>query len=180
MLKKILLAVAALIAVVLIVAAFQPTEFAVTRKATLAAPASSVFPLVNDFREWPKWSPWEKLDPAMKRELSGPPSGVGAVYGWVGNDDVGEGRMTILESKPDELVRVRLEFIKPWEATSTIEFTFAPEGGGTLVTWSMKGENNYLCKLISMFMDMDKMIGPDFEKGLAALSAEVTKANPPR
>ncbi len=169
MIKKILIAFAALIAVVLIAAAFQPSEFRVTRSATLNAPAAAVFAEVNDFHRWLAWSPWEKLDPAMKRTFDGPAAGVGAGYAWEGNSDVGSGRMTITESRPGELIRIKLEFIKPMPGMCPTEFTFRPEGGATTVTWTMSGTNNYLAKIFCLFMNMDKMIGGSFEQGLASL-----------
>lgn len=169
MLKKILLGFVAIVAAILVFAAFQPNEFKVERRATIAAPAAAVFPHVNEFKKWQAWSPWEKLDPAMKRTFGGPEGGQGATYAWVGNSDVGEGKMTITESRPNEKVQIKLEFIKPIESTSDTVFAFAPEGKGTAVTWTMSGKNNYVGKLFCLFMNMDKMVGGDFEKGLAAL-----------
>lgn len=169
MIKKILLTLAAIIAIVLVVAAFQPSEFRVTRSATIAAPAAAIFPEINDFHRWTAWSPWEKLDPAMKRTFDGAAAGVGAVYAWEGNSDVGSGRMTITESRPAELIKIRLEFFQPMPGVCPTEFTFRPEGGATTVTWTMSGTNNYLSKIVCLFMNMDKMIGGDFEKGLAEL-----------
>jgi uncharacterized protein YndB with AHSA1/START domain len=171
MIKKILLVLAAIVAVILVVAAFQPAEFRVTRSTTIAAPAAVVFAEINDFHRWQAWSPWEKLDPAMKRTFDGPPAGVGAIYGWEGNNEVGAGRMTITESQPAELIRIRLEFLKPMEAQSTTEFTLRPEGSGTAVTWTMAGRNNYLAKIMCLFMNMDKMLGGQFEQGFANLKA---------
>jgi uncharacterized protein YndB with AHSA1/START domain len=141
----------------------------VTRSATIAAPPATVFAQVNDLRRWEAWSPWEKLDPAMKRTFAGPESGKDASYGWVGNDKVGEGRMTITESEPDARIAIRLDFIKPFEETSQVGFTFAPEGAGTNVTWTMDGNHSYVSKVMCVFMDMEKMIGTDYEKGLAQL-----------
>ena len=122
MLKKILLILAAIIVIVLVAALFQPAEFRVTRSATIAAPAATVFAEINDFHRWQAWSPWEKLDPTMKRTFEGPASGVGASYGWEGNSDVGAGRMTISESKPAEIIRIKLEFLKPMQATNLTTF----------------------------------------------------------
>lgn len=175
MLKKILLILAVAIATILVAAAFQPDEFRVTRNTTLAAAPAAVFAEVNDFRRWQGWSPWEKLDPAMKRTFAGPAAGVGAVYGWDGNNEVGAGRMTMTDARPAEFIRVRLEFLKPMEAQSTAEFTFRPEGGGTAVTWTMFGKNNYLGKIMCLFMNMDKMLGGQFEEGFAHLKA-ITEA----
>lgn len=169
MLKKILITLAVIIAVVLVLAAFQPSEFRVTRSATIAAPAAVIFSEINDFHRWAAWSPWEKLDPAMKRTFEGPATGAGAVYGWEGNNDVGSGRMTITESRPAELINIRLEFFKPMPGVCPAEFTFRSEGAATTVTWTMSGTNNYLSKILCVFMNMDKMIGGDFEKGLAEL-----------
>lgn len=170
MIKKILLVLAALIAIVLVIAAFQPSEFRVTRSATIAAPAAVVFPHVNDFHQWAGWSPWEKLDPAMKRTFSGPPAGVGTSYAWEGNSNVGSGQMTITESRSPEKLLIKLEFFKPMPGECPTEFNFTPSAPNqTTVTWTMSGKNNYLSKIVCLFMNMDKMIGGDFEKGLAAL-----------
>jgi hypothetical protein len=132
---------------------------------------------VNDFHNWTAWSPWAKLDPAMKQTYEGAPAGTGAVSTWAGNKDVGEGRMTIIESRPSELIRIKLEFFKPFAATNTAEFTFKPAGDQTAVTWSMAGEKNFMAKAFGLFMNMDKMIGDDFEKGLANLKS-VTETAP--
>lgn len=169
MLKKILLAVVAVIAVILILAAFQPSEFHITRSATIAAPAAALFAEVNDFHRWPNWSPWERLDPNMKRTFEGPAAGVGTSYAWEGNGDVGAGKMTITESKPAESIVIRLEFFKPMPGLCPTEFSFRPDGAGTKVTWTMSGTNTYLSKIFCLFMNMDKMVGGDFEKGLAGL-----------
>lgn len=170
MLIKILLLLAAIIAVVLIIAAFQPANFQVVRSTAVAASPETLFAEVNDLHRWSAWSPYEKLDPAMKRTFEGAPAGVGAVYAWDGNKEVGTGRMTIMESRPAELIRLKLEFFKPMAGVSEAEFSFRPEGGGrTTVTWSMAGTNNYLAKIFCLFMNMDRMVGGQFEKGLADL-----------
>jgi uncharacterized protein YndB with AHSA1/START domain len=174
MLKKILIGLAVILAGLLIAAAFQPNEFKVMRSATLSAPPAKVFALVNELKKWEAWSPWEKLDPAMKRTYEGPKAGLGAVYGWSGNNQVGEGRMTIIESKPSERVSFRMDFEKPMKDTCTADFTFKPEGKGTVVTWTMAGQNHYLSKVMCLFMDMDKMVGGQFEKGLAELEKAAT------
>ncbi|MBS1823814.1 MAG: SRPBCC family protein [Acidobacteria bacterium] len=172
MLKKILLGLVAVLVVLAAAVAMQPAQFEVTRKARIPAPPDKVFGMVNDFHKWSAWSPWEKLDPAMKRSYSGAESGMGAIYGWVGNSDVGEGRMTITESTPSQLVRIKLDFIKPFEASNNTEFHFAPADNQTEVTWRMTGENNFISKAFCLVMGgMDKMIGPDFEKGLAQMQA---------
>jgi len=175
-LKKVLVGIVVVIGVFLVVVAMQPSEFRIARSAAMSAPAAVVFAQVNDFHKWEAWSPWEKLDPAMKRRFDGAASGTGAVYGWTGNSEVGEGRMTITESRPGELVRIRLEFLKPFEAASTAEFAFKAEGDKTAVTWSMEGKNSFICKAVSLFMNMDKMLGGEFEKGLAQMKSVVEAA----
>jgi Polyketide cyclase / dehydrase and lipid transport len=171
MLKRILLAIGVLIVGLCALIASRPPQFAVERSAVFAAASpEAVFAQVNDFHKWEAWSPWEKLDPDMKRTFGGPETGgVGATYAWVGNDKVGEGVMEILESKPGELVKFKLSFIKPFEDTSISTLTFAKEGEGTKVSWKMEGENTFVSKAFGLFMDMDKMIGDDFEKGLGQM-----------
>ena len=171
MLVKILIAV---VIVVLGLAAFiatRPGEFEVSRSATFAAPAGAVFAQVNELRKWQAWSPWAKKDPQMKQTYEGPSAGTGAVISWMGNEDVGEGRMSIVESRPAELIRFKLEFFKPFAATNSAEFSFKEEGGRTAVTWSMRGQNNFVGKAMSVVFDFDQMIGADFEAGLASLKA---------
>jgi Polyketide cyclase / dehydrase and lipid transport len=180
MLKWSLAAIAAVVAIFLIVVALQPSDFKVERSATMRAPAPAAFAQVNDFQNWRAWSPWEKVDPELRRQYDGPKAGTGAVYAWQGNKDVGEGRMTITDSRPGELVRIRLEFFKPFAATNTAEFSFKPaaQGGGnesTLVTWTMTGQNNFLAKAICMFVDMDKMVGGMFDQGLAQMKTVVER-----
>ena len=169
MIKKILFVVFALIIVLVIVIAAQPADFSVSRSATLPHPASAVFAQVNDLHKWQAWSPWAKLDPNAKMTYEGPESGVGAACTWDGNSQVGAGKMTIAESKPDELVRFNMEFLKPFKAESTAEFTFKPEGDNTVVTWTMYGKNGFIGKAIHLCMDCDKMVGGEFEKGLENL-----------
>lgn len=171
MIKKIFIVFALIVIAFIVVVALQPADFRVTRSATIAAPAPAVFAQVNDFHKWDAWSPWAKLDPNMKTTHEGPPTGTGAVYSWTGNKDVGEGRMTLTESSATDLIRIKLEFIKPFTATNTTEFSFKPEADKTLVTWSMFGENNFMAKAFGLFMNMDKMVGGDFEKGLAQLKS---------
>jgi len=164
--------VAALAVVVIGFAGFvtaRPSHYRVTRTVTMAAPASTVFAEVNDFHRWGAWNPWAKLDPAMKQSFEGAPAGPGAIYTWAGNREVGQGRMTVTESRPSELVRINLEFLKPFAATSTAEFTFRPNGDRTAVTWSMVGQANFVAKIIHLFVDMDRMIGGNFERGLTDL-----------
>lgn len=175
--KRILLVLAAAIVLFLGYAATRPDTFHVERSASIAAPAAAIYAHVVDFRRWQAWSPWEKLDPAMKRELGGPETGVGATYAWEGNSDVGKGKMTITAAEPPSKLAVRLEFLEPFASTSVATFALAPEGEGTRVTWSMDGDQNFLAKVMCIFMDMDKLIGGDFEKGLASLK-QVSEAAP--
>lgn len=182
MFTKIALVVALVLLALAGFIATRPADFRIARSRTLTAPPAVVHAFIQDFHKWPEWSPWEKLDPSMKRELSGTPAGPGAAYHWIGNDKVGEGRMTITDSRPPQSVTIRLEFLKPWAATSTTQFDLAPHGSGTQVTWTMTGRNNFMAKAMCLFMDMDKMVGPDFEKGLNnldAATAAAAKATPP-
>lgn len=173
---KILIAIAAILVVLAVVVAMQPSEFRVVRTATIYAPASEVFAQVNDFHNWEAWSPWAKLDPAMEHSYEGAPAGPGAVYSWAGNKKVGEGRMTVLESRPSDLVRIKLEFLKPMRATNMTEFTFRPDGDQTAVTWTMTGKNNFMGKAFALVMNMDKLVGGDFEKGLAQMKSVIEAA----
>jgi uncharacterized protein YndB with AHSA1/START domain len=181
MLHIILIAIAAVIVLFIIIVAMQPNEFRVTRSAGIAAPPENIFPRANDLHKWEAWSPWAKMDPACKNSYAGATAGTGAIFAWAGNKKVGEGQMTITESRPNELIRIKLEFLKPFKSTNTAEFTFKAEGGQTLVTWSMSGKNNFFFKAFSLFVNCDKMVGRDFEKGLAALKsvAEAEGKNQP-
>jgi hypothetical protein len=176
MLKIILIALAVIIVVLAIVIAMQPADFRVARSATMSAPPQVIFAQVDDLRKWEAWNPWQKVDPAMKLTFAGPPTGPGASYSWAGNKNVGEGRLTITESRPNDLVRIKLEFMKPFAATNIATFTFKPEGNQTAVTWSMEGSNNYLAKALHLVMNMDKMVGGEFEKGLADMKKVVEAA----
>lgn len=173
MIKKILLygivVIVLIIAIFCVVVAMQPAHYTVERSATINAPAPVVFAQVNDFHKWQAWSPWENLDPNTKKEFSGAAAGTGAVYSWAGNNDVGEGKMTITDSRPSDQIKIRLEFVKPFTATNATDFTFTPQGNQTNVKWTMSGDNNFIAKAFSMFMNMDKMVGGDFEKGLAQM-----------
>ena len=171
MIKKFLIALATIVIVFVVVVALQPADFRVARSAAISAPAPAVFAQVNDFHNWQAWSPWAKLDPAMKQSYEGAPAGNGAIYSWSGNNEVGEGRMTLIESRPSDLIRIKLEFMKPFQATNTAEFTFKAEGNQTAVTWSMFGANGFMAKAFGLFMNMDKMVGGDFEKGLAQMKS---------
>jgi hypothetical protein len=176
MLKKILIGIAAVIVLFLVIVAMQPAQYRVSRTATMPAPPAVVFDHVNDLHKWDAWSPWAKLDPAMKTTFEGPQSGPGASYSWVGNSKVGEGKMSITDSKANESVRLKLEFIKPFASTAMTDFTFKPEGDQTSVTWSMSGDKSFMSKAVCLFMNMDKMVGGDFEKGLAGLKSVVQVA----
>jgi uncharacterized protein YndB with AHSA1/START domain len=170
MLRRILVAAVVVVGAVAVVIASRPSEFRVARATTIAAPPAVVFAQINDFHKWETWNPWGKMDPGMKQSYEGEPAGVGAVYRWSGNNEVGEGRMTIVESRPNQQVKVQLEFHKPFAATSLATFTLMPQGiNQTLVTWSMEGQNNFMAKAVHMVMNMDTMIGGQFEKGLAAM-----------
>jgi len=177
MLKKILIVVAVIVVVFLVIVALQPGEFRVTRSTNISAPQAAVFEQVNDLHKWEKWNPWGKIDPAMKQSYEGPQAGTGAIYKWAGNKNVGEGRMTITESHPNDLVRIKLEFFKPFASIADTEFTFKPQGNQTAVTWAMSGKNNFLAKAMCLFMSMDKMIGGQFEKGLADMKTIVEAGN---
>lgn len=171
MLKKILIGVVVLIGVLLVAIVTRPAEYSVERSTTIAAPPTVPFELVNDFHHWERWSPWEKLDPGMDRVHTGSASGEGAKYSWAGNDDVGKGVMTIVSSRPPQAIDIDLEFIEPFASTTKTAFRFVETEGSTTVTWTMSGDNDFVGKAFSLFMDMDAMIGADFEEGLANLKA---------
>jgi hypothetical protein len=181
MLANILIAVAVAACAFAVLVARRPSEFRVVRSAIMAAPPAAVFAQVNDFRKWEAWNPWGKIDPAMKQTYEGAPAGTGAIYTWAGNREVGEGRMTITESRPNDLIGIKLEFFKPFAAVNTAEFTFTPEPANqTAVTWSMTGTNNFVAKAVHLFMNMDKMVGDRFDKGLARMKSVVEAASPTR
>ncbi len=169
MLTWILAIIATAILAVLGLAASRPASFRVERSAQIAAAPDKIFSLIDDFHAWPRWSPWEKLDPAMTRSHSGNPSGVGAVYGWSGNKKVGQGRMEITEAERPSRIGLDLEFMAPWKARNRTEFLLRPTDGGTSVSWIMTGSSPFMFRLMGLFMNMDRMIGKDFEAGLANL-----------
>lgn len=177
MVKKTLLALAVillgLVVAFVVVVAMQPTDFTIARSASMAAPVEEVFAQVNDFHHWEAWSPWLELDPNAKATFEGPDAGEGAVFRWAGNQEIGEGSMTILQSVPPEVIRIRLDFVKPFEDTALTEFTFRPEGDGTAVTWTMSGQNNFIGKAFCLFIDLDKMVGGKYEEALANIKAVV-------
>lgn len=169
MLKRIAVTIAVLIAGVLIFAATRPDAFRVERAVAIQAPPETVFALINDLKAWAAWSPWEKKDPAMQRAYGATTAGKGATYAWEGNRDVGKGGMEIVDSIPPSHIRLRLDFVTPFEAHNIVTFTLAPQGSTTRVSWAMEGPVPYFAKIIHMFLDMDAMVGKDFEAGLAAM-----------
>jgi uncharacterized protein YndB with AHSA1/START domain len=169
----IILAVA--IAIVLILAATKPDTFSVQRATAVKAPPQQIFSAISDFHQWGSWSPWENKDPAMQRTYSGAASGKGAVYGWEGNKNVGSGRMEILEASTPSKIVIKLDFLKPFEAHNTAEFTMLPQGDVTHVTWVMHGPAVFMSRVMQVFMNLDKMIGKDFETGLANLKSLTEK-----
>ncbi len=175
MIKKIALAVGVVIAGVLLYAATRPDALHVERSATINAAPEKIVPLINDFHQWSGWSPYEKIDPALKRTFSGSPEGKGAVYEWAGNNQVGSGRMEITDTAQPSRITINLDFTAPLEGHNVAQFTLAPQGDATRVTWTMDGPTPYVGKLISVFMDMDTMIGGAFDEGLANLKAIAEK-----
>jgi hypothetical protein len=171
MFKKFLIALVILVAGFAGFVAMQPSEFKVERTATIDAPAADVFPHVNDLHKWDAWSPWAKLDPNAKVGFEGPEAGKDAAMSWSGNDAVGEGRMAIVESRPDNLVSIKVDFTQPMEGTSTSEFSFKPEGNRTAVTWTMGAHHNFIAKAMCLIMNGPKMMGDEMEKGLTKLKS---------
>lgn len=169
MLRKLLTVMGILVALLLVLVVTRPDSFTVERSASMSAPPAVVYGMVQDFHAWERWSPWAKLDPAMKTTYGGPASGVGATYAWEGNDAVGSGKMTIVEVKPNEAVAITLEFLTPMAATNRTEFQLSPQGGGTKVTWKMHGKNDFMGKAFSLVMNVDQLVGKDFETGLSQL-----------
>ena len=171
----------ALIVIVVALLAFlayvakRPDSFRVERSAVIQAPPDKIFPMVNDLAQWKAWSPYEKKDPAMQRSFSGPAAGLGAVYGWEGNKNVGTGRMEIIESVTPSKIRIQLDFLKPFEGHNVAEFTFVSGEGGTRVTWAMDGPAPFITKLMGVIFNMDKMVGTDFAVGLENLKAVAEK-----
>jgi uncharacterized protein YndB with AHSA1/START domain len=167
--KNVLVTLVVLVLGLVAFIASRPGTYHVERSASIAAPPESLYARMADFHLWNDWSPWAKLDPAMKTDYSGAESGTGAIYHWAGNDKVGEGRMTLTEAEAPNKIVIKLEFLKPWQSVNTTMFTLAPEGAGTHVTWGIDGTNNFVSKAMCLFTSMDKMLGPDFERGLATL-----------
>lgn len=177
--KKIGIGAAAFIVLLLIVIVTRPDTYHVERSATISAAPEVVYAQVADFRKWEPWSPWAKLDPKMKTTFEGTAGTVGSTYAWDGNDDVGAGKMTVLAIDPNKRVDMELHFIRPFEDTAKNGFTFEGTGKETKVTWYMDGKNNFMSKAMCLVMDMDKMIGKDFEKGLAAMKTVAESAPAP-
>lgn len=175
MLKAILALVVVAVLGVLGYAAISPDHFRIERTTSIDAPPEKIFPLINDLHQWKTWSPWEKIDPALKRSYSGPKEGVGAIYAWQGNNEVGTGSMEITRSEPASAVEIKLDFQMPFEAHNTAEFTLRPQGDGTQLTWAMYGPSPYTHRLMQVFFDMDDMVGSKFDQGLLNLKAAAEK-----
>jgi hypothetical protein len=175
MLKKIAIGLAVIIVLILGLAATKPDTFSVQRSATIKAPPEKIMPLISDFHNWPAWSPWEKLDPNMQRTLTGAPNGKGAIYEWQGNSDVGRGRMEITDYAAPNSVTIKLDFLEPMAMSNMTQFVLTPQGDSTNVTWNMNGPMPFISKIISVFVSMDKMVGKDFEKGLAQMKTAAEK-----
>ncbi|MBE2254079.1 MAG: SRPBCC family protein [Myxococcus sp.] len=177
MIKKIAIGLGVVVVLLLVVIATRPSTFEVKRSLQMGAPPEIVYAHVIDFREWARWSPWDQMDPKMTKTYSGAETGVGSKYAWAGDrDTVGSGSMTIETAKPSEAIGIKLEFTVPFATTNQTDFAFTPAAGGTNVTWSMKGTNDFMGKAFSLVMDMDKMVGADFEKGLATLKTHAEAA----
>ena len=173
MFKTIALSVLVVLLVVVVavaaIASTRPDDFSLRRSILIAAPPQKIYPLVADFHRWPAWSPWERLDPDMKRTFSGPAAGAGAGYAWAGSSKVGSGRMEIKEANAPSRLSIQLDFLKPFEAHNITDFSFAPKAGGTEVTWAMHGPSPFVSKVMGVFVSMDRMVGKDFERGLAQM-----------
>ncbi|MYM66555.1 polyketide cyclase [Pseudoduganella sp. FT55W] len=174
MFKKIIVGISVLILIVLAVAALQPATYSVTRSIAIKAPPEKIQPLISDFHNWPLWSPWEKLDPAMNRTFSGAPKDLGAVYAWKGNKNVGSGRMEVIGLTPAK-VGIKLDFYEPMASTADTDFVLETKGDVTTVSWTMSGKTDYIAKLMTIFVSMDSMIGPAFESGLSQMKAVAEK-----
>jgi hypothetical protein len=178
MLTYILVGLAVIVAALIVFIATRPTDFRVSRSATISAASPDVFEQVNDFHNWEAWSPWAKLDPDAKNSFEGPAAGTGAIFRWNGNSNVGEGSMKITDSRPSNVIRIQLDFVRPFKCTNDVEFTFKPVGESTVVTWSMAGKNTFMSKAVGLFMDCEKMTGGMFEQGLANLQSVLKERQP--
>jgi len=179
MIKKLLLGLVAVIAIILVVASFQSDDMKVSRSSVIAAPPEAVFKVVNDFSQWLSWSPWSKVDPQMKTRLEGPTQGVGAMFHWDGNMECGSGTSNLTASKPNEFVHMQIDMTRPMAGSTDVQFTFAPEGTGTKVTWAMQSKKPFIGKVVGMFMDCEKMCGDQFSEGLDNLARIVTATPKP-
>jgi hypothetical protein len=175
MFKAIAIIIAILVAAVLVYVAMQPESFRVERSISIKAPPEKIFSQINGFHQWEAWSPWEKIDPAIKRTYSGADNGKGAVYAWQGNKDIGQGRMEIVESTPSSNVLIKIDFLEPFEGHDMVQFTLQPQGETTKVTQAMYGPSPFIHKVMSLFFSMDKMVGQKYEEGLASLKAIAEK-----
>lgn len=171
MLKKFLKLLLVLIILLAIYIQTRPDDFRISRSTSISAAPAAVFAVVNDFHQWDAWSPWSKLDPAMKVSFEGPGSGVGAIYKWSGNNEVGEGQSTLVASQPNDRIGIQLDFVRPFAGRNDVEFTFKLQGDATLVTWTMSGKNNFISKAVGLFLNCEKMVGGQFDTGLAQLKA---------
>jgi hypothetical protein len=171
----VILALAIIAIIFIVILAGIPDEFAVSRSTKISAPPEKIFPYVNDLHKWDAWSPWAKIDPNAKNSFEGAPAGPGAMMSWDGNKKIGAGRMTVVESRPSDFVRLKIEFIRPFAATNAAEFRFQPEGSQTNVNWTMTGKNSTFFKIFGMFFSCGDMVGRDFEKGLASLKSVAEK-----
>jgi uncharacterized protein YndB with AHSA1/START domain len=179
MIKTVVIAVVVLLVIAVVVvlglAAMKPDTFRVQRAMTIKAPPEKIFALINDFHAWGQWSPWEKKDPAMKRTFSNPASGKGATYAWEGDKNVGQGSMEIVDAAQSSKIALKLDFVKPFEGHNMVVFTLEPKGEATNVTWDMRGPTPFFAKIIHVLLNMDKLVGNDFEAGLANLKAASEK-----
>lgn len=173
MMQKIFIGLIATIGSFLALVLLQPSDYRVSRTMVVSASAPEVFAQIDDFRRWQAWSPWAKRDPKAKASFAGPESGKGAMFAWSGNNEVGEGRMTLTESRPAEAVKIKTDFVKPFVGTSYSDFSLKPEGGATSVSWTISGQNDFIAKAICLFVSMDKVLGGEMEKGLASMKALV-------
>lgn len=176
MLKKIVLGFLVLVAALLLFAATKPNSYAVSRSMTIKAPPEKLYAMVDSFPAWPQWSPYEKLDPAMKKTIGGAPSGVGATYAWEGNSSAGSGSMKIIRADAPRAIDIQLEFTKPMAGHDTASFTFTPKGDSTTVTWTVRGPNPYIAKLFTVFVSMDGMLGGQMMDGLMAMQKVAEKS----
>ena len=178
MIKRIIAALIVLVGAVLAYAATRPDHFRIERSIAVQSTPDKIYPLISNFHRWEAWSPWEKIDPQIRKTYSGAPEGKGAIYEWRGNQDIGQGRMEIIEAEPSNRLRIQLDFITPFEAHNTVEFVLVPQGESTLVTQSIQGPSPFISKLMGLVFSMDKMVGDKYEEGLASIKALGEKPGP--